>query len=260
MEAAGHTVVPRGRLSDGADPARELPPLGPSLEAVIVTSPRAARLYLEGVGGLPLPCPHWALGPTTRDAAAAPSASNVRSRRTDYRNPSRRSYARSDHPTPTSARAPPAMRDLVAETRLDAKMLVQPHFVVPGTGISDPIGAMPGIDHQSVDRLVETVGRDLDLGIRAVPHLRRPGRTPRTPDGSGAASPTATSRRRSQPSRKLRRRLVVMTDVCLCAYTDHGHCGLVEDGKIDNDASLPHLAAMALTHARAGADIVAPST
>ena len=67
--AAGHTVVPVVVYRMRATPPRELPPLGPSLDAVVVTSPRAARLYLEGVGGLPLPCPHWALGPTTRDAA-----------------------------------------------------------------------------------------------------------------------------------------------------------------------------------------------
>jgi len=71
LEAAGHTVLPLVVYRMAATPPRELPPLGPSLEAVVVTSPRAARLYLEGVGGHPLPCPHWALGPTTRDAAAA---------------------------------------------------------------------------------------------------------------------------------------------------------------------------------------------
>jgi uroporphyrinogen-III synthase len=69
LEAAGHTVVHVVVYRMCATPPRELPPLGPGLEAVVVTSPRAARLYLEGVGGLPLPCPHWALGPTTRDAA-----------------------------------------------------------------------------------------------------------------------------------------------------------------------------------------------
>jgi uroporphyrinogen-III synthase len=71
LEAAGHTVLPLVVYRMNATPPRELPPLGPSLEAVVVTSPRAAGLYLEGVGGRPLPCPHWALGPTTRDAAAA---------------------------------------------------------------------------------------------------------------------------------------------------------------------------------------------
>ncbi len=69
LAAAGHTVVPVVVYRMRATPPRELPPLGPGLDAVVVTSPRAARLYLEGVGGLPLPCPHWALGPTTRDAA-----------------------------------------------------------------------------------------------------------------------------------------------------------------------------------------------
>jgi porphobilinogen synthase len=152
------------------------------------------------------------------------------------------------------------MRDLVAEARLDPRMLVQPHFVIPGTGISDPIGAMPGIDHQSVDCLVNTVGRDLELGIRACLLFGVPDESVKAPDGSGAA---ADDNLVSQAVAALKDaygdKLLVMTDVCLCAYTDHGHCGLVVDGKIDNDATLPHLAAMALAHARSGADVVAPS-
>jgi porphobilinogen synthase len=152
------------------------------------------------------------------------------------------------------------MRDLIAEARLDARMLVQPHFVVPGSGISEPIGAMPGIDHQSVDRLVETVGRDLELGIRACLLFGVPDDSVKAPDGSGAA---ADDNLVSQAVAAIKGvygdHVLVMTDVCLCAYTDHGHCGLVVDGKIDNDATLPHLSAMALAHARAGADVVAPS-
>jgi porphobilinogen synthase len=152
------------------------------------------------------------------------------------------------------------MRDLVAEARLDSRMLVQPHFVVPGAGISEEINAMPGIDHQSVDRLVDTVGRDLGLGIRACLLFGVPDDSVKAPDGSGAA---AEDNLVSQAVTALKdafgEDLLVMTDVCLCAYTDHGHCGLVVDGKIDNDSTLPHLAAMALAHARAGADVVAPS-
>ena len=150
---------------------------------------------------------------------------------------------------PRRLRTTAALRDLVAEARLDAKMLVQPHFVVPGEGVSHPIDAMPGIDHQSVDRLLETVASDFDLGIRAVLIFGVP--------DEGVKSPVATAV--AALKERFGADLTVMTDVCLCAYTDHGHCGLIVDGRIDNDSSLPHLAAMALSPARAGADIVAPS-
>ena len=161
---------------------------------------------------------------------------------------------------PRRLRMSPVLRDLVAETRLDPRMFVQPHFVVPGDGISEPIGAMPGISHESVDRLVETVGRDLDLGIRSVLLFGVPDETVKRPDGSAAADEgNLVSTAVAALKKKFGERLVVITDVCLCAYTDHGHCGLIVDGKVDNDSTLPHLAAMALSHARAGADVVAPS-
>ena len=88
---------------------------------------------------------------------------------------------------PRRLRMSRVLRDMVAEARLDSRMLVQPHFVVPGSSISEPIGAMPGIDHQSVDRLVETVGADLDLGINAVLLFGVPDANDKSPDGRGAA-------------------------------------------------------------------------
>jgi len=161
---------------------------------------------------------------------------------------------------PRRLRMSPVLRDLVAEARIDAGMFVQPYFVVPGDGISEPIGAMPGISHESVDRLLETVGRDLDLGIRSVLLFGVPDETVKRPDGSAAADEdNLVSTAVAALKKKFGERLVVITDVCLCAYTDHGHCGLIVDGKVDNDSTLPHLAAMALSHARAGADVVAPS-
>jgi porphobilinogen synthase len=161
---------------------------------------------------------------------------------------------------PRRLRRSQVMRDLVAETRLDAKMLVQPHFVVPGTGISHPIGAMPGISHQSIDKLVETVGNDLELGIRSVLLFGVPDADVKSPDGHGAATDdNLVSQAVSALKKRFGHDLLVMTDVCLCAYTDHGHCGLIVNDRIDNDSSLPHLAAMALAHAQAGADVVAPS-
>ena len=151
---------------------------------------------------------------------------------------------------PRRLRRSKVMRDLVAESRLDASMLVQPHFVVPGSGISEPIGAMPGIDHQSVDRLVQTVGADLDLGIRSVLLFGVPDESDKAPDGRGATTDdNLVSRAVAALKERFGDDLLVMTDVCLCAYTDHGHCGLLADGKIDNDTTLPQLAAMALAHA-----------
>jgi porphobilinogen synthase len=161
---------------------------------------------------------------------------------------------------PRRLRSSRVIRDLVAEARLDAGMLVQPHFVVPGGGIAEPIGAMPGIEHQSVDRLVRTVESDLALGIRSVLLFGVPDDAAKAPDGHAAWAedavvPQAVAALKSAFGDDL----AVMTDVCLCAYTDHGHCGVIHDGRVDNDATLPLLASMALAHARAGADVVAPS-
>ena len=161
---------------------------------------------------------------------------------------------------PRRLRMSAVLRDLVAETHLDPRMLVQPHFVVPGKDVNEPIGAMPGIDHQSIDQLVGTVGKDLDLGIRSVLLFGVPDETVKRPDGSGAAADdNLVAQAITALKDEFDEQLLVMTDVCLCAYTDHGHCGLIVDGKVDNDSTLPHLAAMALSHARAGADVVAPS-
>jgi porphobilinogen synthase len=161
---------------------------------------------------------------------------------------------------PRRLRTTAALRDLVAESRIDATMLVQPHFVVPGNDISHPIDAMPGIAHESVDRLVETVAADFELGIRSVLLFGVPDDDAKTPDGSAAwADDAVVPAAVAALKDRFGEDLTVMTDVCLCAYTDHGHCGLVANGRILNDPTLPLLAAMALAHARAGADVVAPS-
>jgi porphobilinogen synthase len=161
---------------------------------------------------------------------------------------------------PRRLRFSPIIRDLVAEARIDSKMFVQPHFVVPGTGVSDAIGAMPGIEHQSVDRLIQTVAADLALGIRNVLLFGIPDESEKAPDGRAAyADDAVVSKAVAELKQEFGTDLAVMTDVCLCAYTDHGHCGLISNDRIDNDATLPHLARMALAHAEAGADVVAPS-
>jgi porphobilinogen synthase len=161
---------------------------------------------------------------------------------------------------PRRLRMSPVVRDLVAESHVDRRMLVQPHFVVPGTGIREPISAMPGISHESVDKLVETVAGDLELGIRSVLLFGVPDDTDKVSDGSSAAADgNLVAEAVAALKDRFGAEIAVMTDVCLCAYTDHGHCGLIINDKVDNDATLPHLAAMALSHARAGADVVAPS-
>ncbi len=161
---------------------------------------------------------------------------------------------------PRRLRYHPVIRDLVAEARLDPKMLVQPHFVVPGQGVCEEISAMPGIAHQSVDQLLTTVASDLDLGIRSLLLFAVPDEADKTPDGRAAsAEDNLVSTAVAALKKEFGDDLAVMTDVCLCAYTDHGHCGLLHSGRVDNDSSLPHLAAMALAHAEAGADVVAPS-
>jgi porphobilinogen synthase len=119
---------------------------------------------------------------------------------------------------------------------------------------------MPGICHQSVDRLVETVAADLDLGLRTVLLFGVPEDGDKHPDGRSSYSEKAVVPKAvTALKQRFGDKLTVMTDVCLCAYTDHGHCGLIENGRIANDISLPHLAAMAMAHARAGADVIAPS-
>ncbi len=161
---------------------------------------------------------------------------------------------------PRRLRSTQALRDLVAEARLDPRLLVQPHFVVPGSGVAEPIAAMPGIEHQSVDRLLATVERDLELGIRAVLLFGVPRPEEKNADGSCAfADDAVVPKAVAALKQRFGSDLVVMTDVCLCAYTDHGHCGILKDGRVDNDATLPQLGMMAIAHARAGADVVAPS-
>lgn len=159
---------------------------------------------------------------------------------------------------PRRSRTTKASRDLAAETHVDASGLIQPHFVVPGHGIRRPIPTMPGIDHVSPDVLVDDVARDLELGIRSILLFGLP--EAKDPQGQSAADLDGPV---CQATRLLKARfgdeVLVMTDVCLCAYTDHGHCGILNEGHIDNDASLPALAAMAVAHAQAGADWVCPS-
>jgi porphobilinogen synthase len=135
-----------------------------------------------------------------------------------------------------------------------------PHFVLPARRANEPISSMPGIAQHGLENVVKQIGKDLTLGIRAVLLFGHPEHGGKTPDGAAAAAANgAVQRACERLKREFGDELVVMTDVCLCAYTDHGHCGILEKGNVLNDASLVPLVAMALSHARAGADVVAPS-
>jgi len=158
---------------------------------------------------------------------------------------------------PRRLRRSEALRRLVRETRVAAEQLVQPLFVVPGRSVEQPIDAMPGIAQLSVDRTAEECRRLADAGVPAVLLFGIPERKDAT--GSGAVDPHGIIPRALEAIRHAAPGLLLITDVCLCEYTDHGHCGVIRDGEVDNDATLPVLAAEALAHARAGADIVAPS-
>lgn len=154
-------------------------------------------------------------------------------------------------------RASDAMRRLISETRLRPDDLVYPLFVCPGQGVQSPIHSMDGCFHFSPDTLIREAREVYERGIPAILLFGLPSR--KDAQGSEAwASESAVC----QALRCLKKGvpdLLIITDVCLCAYTEHGHCGVVRDGKIDNDQTLQYLARMALAHARAGADIVAPS-
>jgi porphobilinogen synthase len=153
-----------------------------------------------------------------------------------------------------------ALRNLVAETTVSADHLIMPHFVVPGKRANEPISSMPGIAQQGLENVVKQIGKDLTLGIRAVLLFGHPEHGGKTPDGAAAAAADgAVQKTCERLKREFGDELVVMTDVCLCAYTDHGHCGVLDHGRVLNDASLVPLVAMAVSHARAGADVVAPS-
>lgn len=153
------------------------------------------------------------------------------------------------------------MRDLVAETHIAPSQFIVPRFVLPVEKAAEPIPSLPGISQLGLENLVAETGVDLKLGIRAALLFGHPGDdAAKTADGRLAWDPDgAVQKAVARLKAEFGDDLVVMTDVCLCAYTDHGHCGLVEDGRVVNDASLEPIVKTALSHAEAGADVVAPS-
>lgn len=158
---------------------------------------------------------------------------------------------------PRRLRRTATMRRLVAETRPVVDGLILPLFVVPGTGVRRPVGSMPGVAQLSVDRVVEECREVWDLGIPAVILFGIPEH--KDARGSGGYAADGIVQRAVSALKETLPDLLVMTDVCLCEYTDHGQCGVVHGGEVDNDATLELLVAEAVSHARAGADVVAPS-
>ncbi|NDO70013.1 porphobilinogen synthase [Schaedlerella arabinosiphila] len=156
-------------------------------------------------------------------------------------------------------RVSPAMRSLVRENHLRADELIYPIFVMEGQNLCSPVESMPGICQYSIDRLPEELDRVVEGGILSVLLFGIPAQKDEV--GSGAYDDQGIVQRaiRFIKSQERYRHLIVIADVCLCEYTSHGHCGLVKDGVILNDETLPLLARTAVSYAGAGADMVAPS-
>ena len=146
---------------------------------------------------------------------------------------------------------------MARETRLSAAEFVYPMFVTHGKDVREPIEPMPGCYHFSLDRLTEEVAEVADLGVPAVLLFGLPAEKDAVGtegyDPEGIVQEAIRAIKRSTPE------MMVITDVCMCEYTDHGHCGIIENGLVDNDQTLDLLARTAVSHAQAGADLVAPS-
>jgi len=149
------------------------------------------------------------------------------------------------------------LRRMVRETRLAVDELIQPFFVVHGKGVKNPVSSMPGVFQMSIDELILEVKEIKDLGIPAILLFGIPKR--KDPLGSEAYDDEGIIQQAIRAIKDKVADIIVITDVCLCEYTDHGHCGVVKNGEVLNDPTLELLAKEALSHVKAGADIVAPS-
>lgn len=159
---------------------------------------------------------------------------------------------------PRRLRKSPVLREMVAETRLSKDMLIYPYFVVPGKNVVHGIDSMPGINHFSVDSLIRDVEKSLEFGINKV--LLFGVGEEKSEDASSSYDKNSVV---ASAVRELKKAfgddLYVITDVCACAYTTHGHCGILHNNYVQNDKTVEVLAKMSLVHAQAGADMVAPS-
>jgi len=158
---------------------------------------------------------------------------------------------------PRRLRASAAIRNLAAETSVDKRRLIMPHFVSETAAGREPIASMPGIDRVSIDELLRDVESDLKLGISYVLLFGIP--AVKDDSASSAYDDNGIVQKAVRALKKRMPEACVITDVCLCEYMAHGHCGIVKDGRVLNDPTLELLADTALSHAAAGTDMVAPS-
>ncbi len=158
---------------------------------------------------------------------------------------------------PRRLRQNDAFRRMIRETALSVDDLILPIFAISGKNVKNPIPSMPGHFQLSIDNLIKTSKKAFELGIPAVMLFGIPDK--KDPLATSAYEKDGIVQKAAKSLKDKLPELVVITDVCLCQYTDHGHCGIVEGNTIDNDASLDLLARTALSHAKAGADMVAPS-
>ncbi|MGE5186420.1 MAG: porphobilinogen synthase [Acidobacteriota bacterium] len=158
---------------------------------------------------------------------------------------------------PRRMRRTEGLRSMIRETRLAPEDFIYPLFVVPGSGVTKPIPSMPGQSNLSVDKAVDAALGVADLGIPGVILFGIPEHKDAV--GSEAWKDQGVVQKAIRAIKKARPSLVVMADACFCEYTDHGHCGVLHDGELDNDASLENLARTVVSYAKAGVDVVAPS-
>jgi porphobilinogen synthase len=151
----------------------------------------------------------------------------------------------------------PIVRDMVRETVLTKNDLIYPLFVVPGTKVKNEVRSMPGVFQMSIDVVVEECKELVQLGIPAIILFGIPEHKDEV--GSGAYDPNGIIQQAVRAIKKEVKNLLVITDVCMCEYTSHGHCGILDGERILNDATVELLAKEAVTHAQAGADVIAPS-
>lgn len=159
---------------------------------------------------------------------------------------------------PRRLRINPIIREMIAETRLSKEMFIYPYFIVPGKKIIHKIDAMPGINHFSVDELLRDAERGLKVGVNKI-LLFGVGEKKTEDANSSFSNNSVVVKAVKELKKNFGEDLYVITDVCVCAYTTHGHCGILHNGYVHNDSSVKVLSKMALSHAQAGADMVAPS-
>lgn len=159
---------------------------------------------------------------------------------------------------PRRLRKTSLVRDMIAETRLSKDMFVYPHFVVPGTNIIKGIDAMPGVNHLSIDTLVKDVEDGLKIGLNKI-MLFGVGEEKSEDAHTAYSDSSLVVNAVKELKRNFGDDLYIVTDVCVCSYTTHGHCGILHNDYVQNDATVEVIAKMALAHANAGADMLAPS-